>query len=135
MCNAALVGEGEDVVAEIPCICDAVKQPGESGGASLKASLPDSSSLSSVEKKKFSGWPTIRSFSVHGAKKKVLEFMGQWYFVQDWKYTVHYLGSYSDSISDYHLYQVYPIHLHFKTISQSKNTCHLEQIQPPAYIL
>ncbi|XP_045460759.1 uncharacterized protein LOC123671116 [Harmonia axyridis] len=99
--NTALGCEGEGGVTEIPCICDATKPPPEE-----KASLVDNSSLSSVEKKEFSGWPTIKHFTVDGTKKKIKEFMGQWYFVQDWKYTVQYIGSYSDTVADYHLFKV-----------------------------
>ncbi|XP_044747241.1 uncharacterized protein LOC123308580 isoform X1 [Coccinella septempunctata] len=98
--NAALSGEG-GLVTEVPCICDATKPAPEK----IKLGPSDNSSLSSVEKKEFSGWPTIKHFTVGEAKKKIMEFMGQWYFVEDWKYTVHYIGSYSDTISDYHLFQ------------------------------
>ncbi|KAK9892132.1 hypothetical protein WA026_018331, partial [Henosepilachna vigintioctopunctata] len=95
--EAAICGEDDNLLTEIPCVCQSSLSLGDSIGSG-----PEHSDSSMEE---FSGWPTIKEFTIRGAKKKIMEFMNSWHFVEDWKYTVYYIASHSDMVSDYNLFQ------------------------------
>ncbi|XP_044747242.1 A-kinase anchor protein 14-like isoform X2 [Coccinella septempunctata] len=53
----------------------------------------------------FPGWPTIAQFSLELAMRRIDQFMSGWRRKEAWKYAVFYVASWSDFLSDFHLFK------------------------------
>lgn len=74
----------------------------EVGEDDIQEELPKSIQIENI----FPGWPNIGRFNLELGMKRIDQFMSLWKVKEAWKYSIFHIASWSDFVSDFHLFKV-----------------------------